>query len=181
MGMPGAPPSGTMPSSVTCRGSRLIGGAPAPGQSAATFVARSATVGCSRRVRASVDASERHLHLVAVLGESSPGPYRQAGRGTSVDLGVGCVGEAQLDPPSEQVLQVEPQIVAAVGAHDDVHAVAGRTPGQLRDRRLELLELGAERRPVVDDDEHVAVALVGEVARGSGEHGRPRCHRGRGG
>ena len=32
---------------------------------------------------------------------------------------------------------------------------------------LELLELGAERRPVVDDDEHVAVALVGEVTRRS--------------
>ena len=52
-----------------------------------------------------------------------------------------------------------------VAVDDDVDAVAQPPGGEVGERRLELLELLAQRGPAVDDQEHVAERVVGDLVR----------------
>ena len=61
-------------------------------------------------------------------------------------------------------------------AGDDVQAEGQAARGELLDLHLEVVEVGAQRAPAVDDEEDVAVPVVG-AALGAARRGRSRSSR----
>ena len=122
-------------------------------------------VGEARRVVHPVDAGQRREHLQAAVVEAAAGDGRDVLRRLAVDLGVGRVAQAQLDAGADEVLDVRPDLHPTRRGDDHVHAVGEAARGDRLDLRLQHLELGAQRAPAVDDEEDVAVAVVGETLR----------------
>ena len=98
------------------------------------------------------------------LAVTRPRPGRPVGTSCgdlAVDLGVVGVTEAQLEPGPEDVADRGPEVGPARSAGDQVQAEGQAALGEGLQLHLELVELGAQGAPAVDDQEHVAVAVVG--------------------
>ena len=83
----------------------------------------------------------------------------------AVDLGVHRVAEPQLEPGAEQVADRGAEVGPARRRGDQVDAVREAARGQVLELGLQVLEVGPEGAPAVDDQEHVAVAVVGTSPR----------------
>ena len=94
-----------------------------------------------------------------------PAGLRHQRRDPAVDLGVQRVAEPQLEPAAEHVAHRGPEVRPPAGRGDDVQAEGEAAGGQLLDLQLEVVEVGAQRAPAVDDQEHVAVPVVGAALR----------------
>ena len=71
------------------------------------------------------------------------------------------VAEAQLEPGAEDVAHGGAEVRPAGRARHDVQAEGEAAPGELLDLHLQVVEVGAQRRPAVDDEEHVPEPVVG--------------------
>ena len=112
-----------------------------------------------------VDAGQGGLEVEPVQGQAAPGGAQgDVGGLLAVDLGVQRVGQPQLDPVADGVAQVGPDVQPAVGRHQQVDAVAEPAGGQVDHHRLQVLELLADGRPVVQDQEDVAEVVAAELA-----------------
>ncbi len=89
---------------------------------------------------------------------------RHGGGCTDVDDRVDRVAEPQLQPGAELVPQCTVDIGPAVGGQREVDPVGQPASGELADLLVEQVEVGAQRGPAVDDEEHVAVRVVGVVS-----------------
>ena len=83
----------------------------------------------------------------------------------AVDLGVHGVAEPQLEPGAEDVAHRGPEVGPARGGGDDVEAEGEAAGRELLDLHLDVVEVRAQRRPAVDDEEDVAVPVVGTALR----------------
>ncbi len=125
--------------------------------------------------RVGVDAGERGQHVVLRHREAAARPVlRDVDGDLAVDLGVHRVAEPQLEPGAEHVLHLGAEVHPARGGGDQVHAERQAAAGERLDARLQLVELGADRGPAVDQQEHVAVAVVGGALRAAGAVGLDR-------
>ena len=111
-----------------------------------------------------VDARQRGQEVQAVAGDAAAGRRSGTSARPAVDLGLVRVAQAQLQPGAEQVADGGPELRPLAGRGQHVHAVAEAPGRDGRDRRLEVLVVLAQREPAVDDQEHVAVAVVGDLA-----------------
>ena len=112
------------------------------------------------------------------LHQAAAGPAgRHQRRDLAVDLGVHRVAEPQLEPGAEEVAHRGPEVGPAGGADDDVQAEGQAAGRELLDLGLEVVEVRAQRAPAVDDEEDVAVPVVGAARRraGSGRSRSSRC------
>ncbi len=108
-----------------------------------------------------VDAGQRGEEMVPLRGEAAAGRLvGHVDRLATVDQRVGGLAEAQLDPGAEDVADLRADVHPAVRRGDHVDAEAETTVGQLVDGGLEILELGAQRRPAVDHQEDVAERVL---------------------
>jgi hypothetical protein len=118
------------------------------------------------------------LELVTAGGETSAWrARRQAGGGGAADLGLDGVVQTELQAAAEVVPETEPQVGPSVGGDHQVQAVVQAASGQRLDLSVEVGKFLPEPRPVVDDQEDLAVAVP---ARGRlrGPAGMPVGHRG---
>ena len=109
-----------------------------------------------------VDARQADHGVQAARHDAAAGPGDgDDGLDLAVDLRVERVAELQLDARLERVLRRRPDL-GPLGRRDPhVDAEAEAAVGERLDLRLERLELGLERRPAVDDEEHVGREPVG--------------------
>ena len=163
----GTPAWARTSSSVIRSGSSRSLGPAGPVQASVTRRTRSSTP--SPSVSASgvaVDAGERGEEVQLARHQAAPGPVlRHQRRDPAVDLGVERVAEPQLEPAAEHVAHRGPEVRPPAGRGDDVQAEGQAAGGQLLDLHLEVVEVGAQRAPAVDDQEHVAVPVVGPALR----------------
>ena len=140
-----------------------------------------------------VDAREGAEEVELGRDEAATGAAdRHQGGDLAVDLGVERVAEAELELGAEDVAHGRAVVGPARRRGDDVEAEGEAARGELLDLHLEVVELGAQRAPAVDDEEDVAPAVVGAalraaravgldrvdaVARGSRPRGGRRCPR----
>ncbi len=96
---------------------------------------------------------------------------RHQGGDLAVDLGVDGVAEAQLEAGAEDVAHRGAVVGPAARRGDDVQAEGEPAGSQLLQLELEVVEVGAQGAPAVDDQEHVAVAVVGATLPASGPIG----------
>ena len=162
----------------SARAAAAASGPVGPVQAALTCLIRSSTP--SPRVSASavaVDARQRREEVQLALHQAATGPAGRHQRGhLAVDLGVHRVAEPQLEPGAEEVAHRGAEVGPARRADDDVQAEGQAAGGELLDLGLEVVEVGAQRAPAVDDEEDVAVPVVG-AARPPGARGRSRWSR----
>ena len=117
--------------------------------------------GCERRpepggVGAPVRPREGGEHMELVRAQAPPRTARRDGRGhPAVDLGLGRITEAQLDAGPEQVLERWSDLRPAARGDHHVDPVGETRRREGDDRPLELLVVGPERRPAVDDEDDV--------------------------
>ena len=113
-------------------------------------------------VGVAVDARQRGEEVQ--LGRDEPAA-RSVGRhelgDLAVDLGVVRVTEPQLQLGAEQVAHGGAEVGPPGGAGDQVQAEGQAALGERLQLHLDLVEVGAQRAPAVDDEEHVAVPVVG--------------------
>ena len=110
------------------------------------------------RVDARQGAEEVQLGLHEAAARTAGGHERGE---PAVDLGVDVVAEAQLETGAEDVAHGGPEVRPAGSARHDVQAEGEAAPGELLDLHLQVVEVGAQRRPAVDDEEHVPEPVVG--------------------
>ena len=112
--------------------------------------------------RGGVDARQGAEEVELGLHEAAAGAAGGHERGElAVDLGVDVVAEAQLEPGAEDVAHGGAEVRPAGRARHDVQAEGEAAPGELLDLQLQVVEVGAQRRPAVDYQEDVAEAVVG--------------------
>ena len=122
-----------------------------------------------------VDARDAGEEVVLGRRDAPTGPaLGHVGGDLAVDLGVARVAEAELDPGAEHVADLHAEVHPARRRDDDVDAEGEAATGDAADRLLELVELGADGRPAVDDEEDVAVAVVGPALRAAAAVGLDR-------
>ena len=135
-------------------------------------------VGAGVAVDARQRGEEVQLALHQAAARASRGHQR---RDLAVDLGVHRVAEPQLQPGAEQVAHRGPEVGPPAARGDDVQAEGETAGGELLDLHLEVVEVGAQRAPAVDDQEDVAVPVVGAALRpaacGRSRSSRCRCAR----
>ena len=121
-------------------------------------------------VGVAVDARQGGEEVQLARHQAAAGPAGGHQRGDlAVDLGVHRVAEPQLEPGAEHV------------AHRGAEVGPARLPPATRwkpkvrprlasccSSQLEVVEVGAQRAPAVDDEEHVAVPVVGPALRPAG-------------
>ena len=108
-----------------------------------------------------VDARQRREHVVLRDDDAAARSLlRHVDGDLAVELGVRRVAQAQLDPGAEEVLDLRAEVHPPRGAGQQVDTERQAAAREGLQPRLELVELGADRAPAVDDQEDVAVAVV---------------------
>jgi hypothetical protein len=85
---------------------------------------------------------------------------RDQRRDPTVDLGVERVAEPQLEAGAERVAHGRAEVGPPAARHQQVEAEREAAAGQLLQVQLDVVEVGAQRAPAVDDEVHVAVPVV---------------------
>ena len=112
-------------------------------------------------VGVAVDARQRGEEVQLARHQAAAGAAgRDQRRDPAVDLGVERVAEPQLEPGAERVAHGRAEVGPAAARHEQVEAEREAAAGQLLQVQLEVVEVGAQRAPAVDDEVDVAVAVV---------------------
>ena len=133
--------------------------------------------GSRRARRRRCAAARRGSAACSPPGRGPGGPAGTSARDPPVDLGVERVAQPQLEPGAEQVAHRGPEVGPPAGGGHDVHAVGQAAGRELLDHHLQVVEVGAQRAPAVDDQEHVAVPVVGPALPAPARAGRSRSSR----
>ena len=160
-------------------GSRRSLGPCGPRHAALTRLTRSSTPSPSVSVSGSPSILGRAARKCSLLvTRPRPGrPDGHQGRHPAVDLGVERVAEPQLEAGAERVAHGRAEVGPAAARHQQVEAEREAAAGQLLQVQLDVVEVGAQRAPAVDDEVHVAVPVVDPALRlaGSGRSRSSRC------
>ena len=120
----------------------------------------------ARRIVNAVGSRQRQEHLVTACLDAAAGPVLGDRRGRlPTQLGVGDITQPQLEPGPDHVPHLGTQVGPSLGANHQVHAV-GQCPRHHRlDALVQVVEVGPERPPAVDHEEHVPVAVIEAALR----------------
>ena len=114
-----------------------------------------------RRIRIVVGAGQADHHFVAHhVDASTRAALRNTGGTLAVDDRLLRVRRVQLQARTEDVLRLRTDVHPTGGRHDEVNAQRQASAHHRRHRAVQAVELAAQRAPAVDDQEHVAVAVV---------------------
>ena len=112
-------------------------------------------------VGVAVDPRQRGEEVQLAGDQAAAGSAgRDQGRDPAVDLGVEGVAEPQLEAGAERVAHGRAEVGPAAARHQQVEAEREAAAGQLLQVQLDVVEVGAQRAPAVDDEVDVAVPVV---------------------
>ncbi len=94
----------------------------------------------------------------------------------AVDVRVRRIAKTQFELGSDDVAHLLPHVQPTAGCQNEVHAVGEGTAHHDHDALLKIFEVGADRRPSVDDEEHIAVTIIGETLGALGAVGAHRIN-----
>ncbi len=119
----------------------------------------------ARRVCPTIDTRHGRLEMEAVRGHSASRHALGHVLGSpAIDRGFHRIVQSELETPADRFPERRTDVDPSARGHDKVHPVTQASGRDFLDRRLQLLEVLPQRRPVVDDEEDVVPSVAVQVA-----------------